>query len=187
MTRLALVLAGLACAVVPAKAQDLIGELRVLGAGGWASSVERDAVFGPAVPGRALGGGMASFSFVWRSLSAGPEGFKLFGSDRRVGGAGAVLRIGPRGPAVLRPHFVVGAGWYFWDRLQAYPPSSQAFWGSDISTQFSGSLGAGITVGPPRSHLGFTVEARVHRSLQSMEFERGRSLYTVMSGVRWAW
>lgn len=172
-------------AAVPSAAQGRpIGELRVLGAAGWAGQVDRNPGYTPAVvPGDALAGGVASFSFIYRGFSAGPEVFRLFGSDRRVGSLGASMRL-TAGAGTLRPHVVVGAGWYYWDLRQGGSPG---FWGSDITPQFSGSAGAGITLGPPGARAAFTAEGRIHRSLQGREFEEHRALSMLLTGVRIAW
>jgi hypothetical protein len=179
-----LLLAGLAS---PAAAQRQIGELRVLGVVGRATTVTRDANYiPPIIASENMAGGMASFAFVYRSLSAGPEAFKLFGGDRRVSSLGGVLRLSARS-GVLRPHVVVGGGRYTWDLRQAGAPGLPPFWGADVGPRFSGSLGAGITMGDPLARFGFTAEARAHRILQGEDFEEGRALYTVMAGVRVAW
>ena len=179
-----LLLAGL---VTPLAAQRRIGELRVLGAVGRATTVTRDVNYvPPIIPAENMTGGMASFAFVYRNLSAGPEAFKLFGGDRRVSSLGGVLRLSA-GSGRLRPHFVLGGGRYTWDLRQTGAPGLPPFWGADVGPRFSGSLGGGMTLGDPLARFGFTAEARAHRILQGEDFEEGRALYTVMAGVRVAW
>jgi len=171
----------------PLAAQRRIGELRVLGAVGRATTVTRDANYmPPVIPAENMAGGMASFAFVYRGLSAGPEAFKLFGGDRRVSSLGGVVRLSATA-GTIRPHAVLGAGRYTWDLRQTGAPGLPPFWGADIGPRFSGSLGGGVTLGSPEARFGFTAEARAHRILQGEDFEEGRALYTVMMGVRVAW
>ena len=171
----------------PLAAQQQIGELRVLGAVGRATTVTRDANYvPPIIPSANMAGGMASFAFVYRNLSAGPEAFKLFGGDRRVSSLGGVLRLSARSGR-FRPHLVVGGGRYTWDLRQTGAPGLPPFWGADLGPRFSGSAGGGITLGNPGARFGFTAEARGHRILSGEDFEEGRALYTVMMGVRVAW
>jgi hypothetical protein len=171
----------------PLAAQRQIGELRLLGSVGRATTVTRDPNYAPPIiPSENLVGGMASFAFVYRSLSAGPEAFKLYGGDRRVSSLGGVLRLSAA-TGRLRPHLVVGGGRYVWDLRLTGTPGFPPFWGADLGPRFSGSLGGGVTLGDPGARFGFTAEARAHRILQSEDFEEGRGLYTVMMGVRAAW
>jgi hypothetical protein len=179
-----LLLAGLAS---PVAAQRQIGELRLLGSVGRATTITRDPNYvPPIIPSENMVGGMASFAFIYRSLSAGPEAFKLFGGDRRVSSLGGVLRLSTTSGR-LRPHVLVGGGRYTWDLRQTGAPGLPPFWGADLGPRFSGSLGGGITLGDPGARFGFTAEARAHRILQGEDFEEGRALYTVMMGVRAAW
>jgi hypothetical protein len=172
----------------PLAAQRQIGELRLLGTAGRATTVTREAnALPPLIPADNMGGGMASFAFVYRFLSVGPEAFKLWGSDRRVSSLGGVLRISATSGR-FRPHAVLGGGRYNWDLRQAGATGLQPFWGGDVGSWFSGSLGGGITLGDPYARFGFTTEARAHRMLQNRDIEeKGRALYTLMMGVRVAW
>jgi len=180
---LALLLVGLA---PPLAAQRHIGELRLLGSVGRATTVTREPNYvPPIIPAENIAGGMASFAFVYRNLSAGPEAFKLFGGDRRVSSLGGVLRLSTT-TGRLRPHAVIGAGRYTWDLRQTGAPGLPPFWGGDIGQHFSASFGAGITLGDPRATFGFTAEARAHR-ITGEPFEDGRGLYTIMMGARIAW
>jgi hypothetical protein len=172
----------------PLAAQRQIGELRVLGAVGRATTVTRDPnSLPPIIPSANLVGGSASFAFVYRYLSVGPEAFKLWGSDRRVSSLGGVVRLSATSGRV-RPHLVFGGGQYRWDFRQPGQPGLPPFWGGDVGAWFSGSLGGGITLGHPYARFGFTMETRAHRILQNRDQdEKGRALYTVMMGVRVAW
>jgi hypothetical protein len=172
----------------PIAAQRHIGELRLLGSVGRATTVTRDPNYlPPIIPSENLVGGMASFAFIYRSFSAGPEVFKLWGTDRRVSSLGGVLRISATSGR-FRPHAVLGGGRYNWDLRQVGAPGLPPFWGGDVGNWFSGSLGGGITLGDPYARFGFTTEARAHRMLQNRDIEeKGRALYTLMMGVRVAW
>lgn len=171
----------------PLAAQRHIGELRVLGAGAVTNRVDRLTGYSPPfVPSDGLGGGVASFGFLYRGLSAGPEVIALYGGERRVFSLGGVLRLGTTTGAI-RPHGVLGAGRYAWDLYQSLPPGTVPFWGEDLAL-FTGSLGGGVTLGNPRGTLTLTIEARIHRNLQHEDFEAGRRmLYTLMAGTRVAW
>jgi hypothetical protein len=171
----------------PLAAQRRIGELRVFGAAGRATTVTREPNYVPAlIPAENMVGGMASFAFVYRFLSAGPEAFKMWGSDRRFSSLGGVVRLSATSGR-FRPHFVLGGGRYNWDLRQVGVPGLPPFWGADLGPRFSGSVGAGLTLGNPSARFGFTAEARAHRILQGEDFEEGRALYTAMMGVRVAW
>jgi hypothetical protein len=170
----------------PLAAQRHIGELRVLGSVGRATTVTREPQSIPSIiPAENMAGGMASFAFIYRNLSAGPEAFKLFGGDRRVSSLGGVLRLSTT-TGTLRPHVVVGGGVYSWDLRQTGAAGLPSFWGGDIGEHLSWNLGGGITLGDPHATFGFTAEARAHL-VQGEPFEEGRALYTVMMGVRVAW
>jgi len=172
----------------PLAAQRQIGELRLLGTAGRATTVTREAnALPPRIPADNMAGGMASLAFVHRNFSAGPEAFKLFGGDRRVSSLGGVVRVSATSGR-LRPHLVLGGGMYTWDFRQVASPGFPPFWGADVGTWFSGSLGGGITLGDPYARFGLTTEARAHRILQNRDIEeKGRALYTLMMGVRVAW
>jgi hypothetical protein len=171
----------------PLAAQRQIGELRLFGAAGRATTVTRDPnSLPPIIPSENLVGGMASFAFVYRFLSAGPEAFKLWGSDRRVSSLGGVVRLSATSGR-FRPHAVLGGGRYDWDLRQVGAPGLPPFRGADLGPRLSGSVGVGITLGNPDARFGFTAEARAHRILQCEDFEEGRALYTAMMGVRVAW
>ena len=102
----------------PAAAQVTIGEFQ-LTAGGAAAlrpTSHAPADF-PPPGGRALAGLTASFSFVHRALSLGPEAMVFRGSDRRMYSLGGVSRLRlARGR--VRPYILIGAGFYSWDRKQ---------------------------------------------------------------------
>jgi hypothetical protein len=171
----------------PLAAQRQIGELRVLGAVGRATTVTRDPNYlPPIIPSENMVGGMASFAFIYRFLSVGPEVFKLWGTDRRVSSLGGVLRLSTTSGG-FRPHVVLGGGRYNGDLRQVGAPGLPPFWGADLGPRFSGSVGGGLTLGNPDARFAFTAEARAHRILQGEDFEEGRALYTVMMGVRVAW
>jgi hypothetical protein len=167
-----LLFAWLSTTAAPLAAQRHIGELRVLGMAGRATMVT---ITGSGqydtpiiLPAGNLAGGSASLTFVYGSLSAGPEIFKLWGSKRRVTSLGGVIRLTTTSGR-FRPHVVLAGGQ------------------DSDSGRFSGSLGGGLTLGDPSGTLGFTGEARTHSSLEGKDYERGRDAYTVMMGVRVAW
>jgi hypothetical protein len=159
----------------------------VLGSVGRATTViRRPQSIPPLIPAENLGGWIASFAFVYRSLSAGPEAFKLYGGDRRVSSVGGVVRLSATAGRV-RPHVVLGGGQYTWELRHAAAPGFLPFWRGD-GHEFSGSLGGGVTLGAPDATFGFTTEARAHRMFQNRDSgEEGRALYTVMMGVRLGW
>lgn len=159
----------------------------MFGALGAANEIEREPGYTAGfVPADGFAGGVASFAFIYRTLSAGPEVIALYGGDRRLFSVGGVVRLGPA-TGTVRPYGVLGGGRYAWDVRQSLPPGTPPFWGSDLAL-FSGSAGAGLMFGDRLNTVSFTVEARLHRNLQHEDFERDhRMLYTLMLGTRVVW
>lgn len=184
----------LACLPGAARAQDRIGEIRIVAIGGWAAAVH------PAVPGdpigppagRLVGGGGLSLTFIAGGLSGGPEAMVLRGSDRRVHELGVVGRIG-FGRRSVRPFLAAGVGEYFWDRRFVPPPppdftgpNPEPVWESDRH-HVTGNIGGGVLIGTPLARLSLTAEVRLHASLFEDDTAGPRRLVTTSVGGRIAW
>jgi len=115
----------------------------------------------------------ASFSFVSRGFSFGPEVFYAFG-DQRILGLGGVARI-RIASGRFHPYLVAGLGGNFW-RTESFGTAGL----------FTGSLGAGIELAR-NNNLGMTMEGRAHKNLQNYSGEGNWDFISVAAGIRLGW
>ncbi len=123
-----------------------------------------------------------------QSLLVGPEVLLLSGGARRVRAFDLAIRLRQRAGAV-HPHLMASIGAYAWEAaptlvLPEFVVVGAAEWRE--TDDFTGSIGAGVTVGGLASRLSGVVEGRWHRSL-SQNASGSRSLSTLAAGLRVSW
>lgn len=115
----------------------------------------------------------ASFTFVSRGFSLGPEVFYAFGQER-IFGLGVVSRLRV-GSGRFHPYVVAGLGGNYW-RTESFGTAGL----------FTGSLGAGIELAQG-GNLGVTLEGRAHKNLQNYSGEGNWDFISVAAGIRLGW
>ncbi len=124
-----------------------------------------------------------------QSLLIGPEALLLNGTTQRVRAFAIAARLRQRAGTV-HPHLLAAIGAYSWQTrpVLTLPELSVLGGGDWVETDsFSGSIGAGLTVGGLTKPLSGVVEARWHRNLNQNGADGSRSLLAMTAGIRLVW
>ena len=154
-------------ATVNSLAAQYVGEVSASGGLGYGAGVHPAAV---------SAGGTVSLSLWTRRFTLGPEGlYQRLGQGDYVLSLGGVARV-PLAHGPVRPFATVGLGYYSWRARRAVSLDLLA-----------GSLGGGAELGSPRRHVAWTMEGRVHSSLQRTGGAGSRRFVTMAAGMRVRW
>lgn len=142
-------------------------------------------------PGNATVGGLnlgIGIGIAGQSWLIGPEVLLLSGGARRVRAFDLAIRLRQQ-VGVVHPHLMASIGAYAWQVASTlFLPELVVVGEPDWreTDDFTGSIGAGLTVGSLTTTLSGIVESRWHRSL-SQNAGGSRSLLTLAAGLRLSW